>query len=333
MSIEYEDIKYIISANLPWKSLTNKSILVTGITGMIPGYITKTLLYLNKLYPELNLKIYGLARNSNKATKIYHNHTINLLLFDVTTPLDKLYQFDYIIHGASLASPSKFKETPIETILPNVIGTYNLLQHTKNFLFISSPDVYGVTPSDISITEDSYGYVNPVNPRSCYGTSKMVGESLCIAFKNQCDINVKIVRPFHTYGPGLNLNDGRIFSDFVSNILNKEPILIKGSGNERRTFCYLSDAVLGIFYVLFHGINGEAYNIGNDKCEIKISELAKLLSSIYGLSIKYTDPSPTYLKSTNNRGHPDTTKTKSLGWECKVNIEEGFKRTIQSRKE
>lgn len=325
-----EDIEYIKSSPLPWNTLYGKSILVSGATGMIPGYIVDTLLSL-----DLNIDIYILSRNKEKIKikfgEAIKNKKLIIINQDVITPINYpvIFKFDYIIHGASIASPNGFKSDPIGTILPNVIGTYNLLQHAKNFLFISSPDVYGITP-DIPISESDYGYIDPINPRSCYGTSKLAGESLCIAFKNQHNIPVKIVRPYHVYGPGLNLTDGRIFSDFVSNIINKEPILIKGSGNEQRTFCYLADAVLAIFYVLFHGQNGEAYNIGNDNCEIKLKDLAGILSEIYNLPVEYSTPSNTYLKSSNNRGLPDTAKIKSLGWRPKTLIEEGFKRTIQT---
>ena len=223
--------------------------------------------------------------------------------------------------------------------LPNVFGTYHLLEHVRNnksncFLFISSPDVYGDTSEINSISESDFGYLDPLASRSCYGESKRMGEALCAAWLNQKNTPVKIVRPFHVYGPGMNLDDGRVFSDFVSNVVNKQNILIKGQGIEQRTFCYLADAVLAIFVVLFSGEVGEAYNIGNDKCEIQIKELAQLLVRLfpqYKLSVAFDKPKDNrYLKSPNRRGYPDTTKIKQLNWTPQYSLEEGFKRTIRS---
>jgi nucleoside-diphosphate-sugar epimerase len=201
-------------------------------------------------------------------------------------------------------------------------------------MFISSPDVYGNTSEMSSISENDFGYLDPLALRSCYGESKRMGEALCAAWQSQNKTPVKIVRPFHVYGPGMNLNDGRVFSDFVSNVVNKQNILIKGQGAEYRTFCYLADAVLAIFVVLFFGKEGEAYNIGNDKCEIQIRELAQLLVKLfpqYKLKVVFAkQKNSCYLKSPNKRGYPDTSKIKQLNWHPQYSLEEGFKRTIKS---
>lgn len=334
---------YITSHGLPWRRLSGKSILVTGATGMIPGYLVETLLFLNKTLPKMKMKIYGLARNRQKASLRYQddleNKRLNLLIQDVSLPLKCRQRFDLIIHAASLASPIHFKSNPIGTIMPNVFGTCHLLEHAQKskselFLFISSPDVYGDTSEKSAISEDDYGYLDPLAQRSCYGESKRMGETLCLAWQNQNNIPVKIVRPFHVYGPGLNLDDGRVFSDFVSNVVRKQNILIKGQGNEYRTFCYLADAVLAIFTVLFFGRKGQAYNIGNDQGEIQIKKLAQLLVKLfpqYQLKVVFAQQrNKDYLKSPNKRGYPDTTKLKQLKWLPHYSLEEGFKRTIRS---
>jgi len=333
-----QDLQYITSSSLPWSNLRGMSVLVTGATGMIPGYIVRTLLFLDE-----EIKIYALVRNREKALLQYGNYIekkrVNLIVQDASDPLTIDEQFNYIIHGASLASPIHFNTNPVGTILPNVFGTYHLLKHAQKnksqcFLFISSPDVYGDTSNVDCILEDNYGYINPLALSSCYGESKRMGEALCAAWHNQYNIPVKIVRPFHVYGPGLNLDDGRVFSDFVTNVLNKENILIKGKGIEYRTFCYLADAVLAIFVVLFLGIAGQAYNIGNDKCEIQIKELAQLLVKLFPqheLSVTFDKQrNSSNLRSRNKRGFPDTTKIKELGWLPQHSLEEGFKRTIKS---
>jgi len=246
-----------------------------------------------------------------------------------------------ILHAASQASPKYFGTDPVGTLNANVLGTYNLLElarekRSEEFLFFSTGEVYGeVDEARMPIREDGYGYVDPVNVRSCYAESKRMGETMCVAWSHQHGVPVKIVRPFHTYGPGMRLDDGRVFADFVANVVQGQDIVMKSDGSAIRAFCYVADATVGFFEVVRKGGNREAYNIGNDKGEASILELANVLANLFPdrpLKIirKETLSGNQYLQSKINRACPDISKVRALGWEPRYSVEEGFRRTVRS---
>lgn len=343
--ITQEDIEYIVNHNLDWGIFANSTILISGASGFLPAYIVETLLYLNEKQNK-NIKIIALVRNKEKALKRFEHHKnrkdLEFLVQDVCEPISisPEEKIDYIIHAASNASPKFYGTDPIGTINANVIGTINLLKlakekSSKGFLFFSSGEAYGETKeSQIPTKENDYGYIDLTNVRSCYAESKRMGENICVSWHHQYGVPVKIIRPFHTYGPGMDLNDGRVFADFVSDVINNRNIVMKSDGKNTRAFCYLADFTLGMFTVLLKGKNGEAYNVGFNK-ETSIIELANILVNLFpekNLKVikNDSDKSNEYLKSTINRTCPDISKIKLLGWEPKIEIRDGFKRTVLS---
>ena len=296
----------------------------------------------------MNCRVIGLARNREKARRrfahLLDRQDFAIVIQDVTAPATVPVPCDFIIHGASQASPKYYGSDPVGTLAANSLGTYNLLSFARDcrsegFLFMSSGDVYGeVDPANIPNGENAYGYLDPTLVRSCYGESKRMGETMCAAFNHQFGVPTKIVRPGHTYGPGFALDDGRVFADFVANIVRREDIVMKSDGSARRAFCYLADAVLAFFTVLLKGERGQAYNVGNESCEISVGELAKLLVNLFperGLSARFdTRPAPAgYIQSTSHRGSLDTSKLRGLGWRPTTNLADGFKRTVMSFEE
>ncbi len=339
-----EDISQILDSDLPWQKLFSKNILITGANGFLSSYIVRTLLSLNDL-KKGRIKIFALVRNINKAKKvladILSRDDLKIIIQDVSEKIKVREKIDYIIHAASQASPKYFGIDPVGTLLPNIIGTYRLLKlarkkKVKGFLFFSSGEVYGaVEQNKQPIDEKTFGYLDPVQLRSCYAESKRMGESMCSSWFHQYQVPVKIVRLFHTYGPGMDLADGRVQADFVANIISKKNIIIKSLGKDKRNFCYLSDAIKGFFYVWLKGQDGQVYNIGNSNEEISIRDLAKLLIGLFpDLKLKAVfqkrKTGNSYLTSKISRAYPDTTKLSLLGWNPTVSLKEGLKRTIKS---
>ncbi|MBF0525973.1 MAG: NAD-dependent epimerase/dehydratase family protein [Deltaproteobacteria bacterium] len=339
-----EDLAYITSADLPWESLAGKTVLITGANGFLPAYMVETLLYLNE-QRRLDIRILALVRSIAKAELRFGGDTAakNLIYIeqDVCRPILPPHPAQVIIHAASLASPKFYGLDPVGTLTPNVIGTYNLLEYARQngsdgFLFFSSGEVYGeVRAEQIPTAETDYGYVDPMQVRSCYAESKRLGETMCVSWNRQYGVPTKVVRPFHTYGPGMSLTDGRVFADFVADVVARRDIFLKSTGSARRSFCYLADAVAGFFTVLFKGENAQAYNVSNDDGEISVKDLAVLVAGLFpelGLKvISQPESRPAgYLESQISRNKADTSKIKALGWEPRVSLQEGFTRTIES---
>ena len=258
---------------------------------------------------------------------------------DITCKFDSFVPVDYIIHMASYGSPKYFKDNPVGTILPNVVGTRNLLdlainRKVKSFLFVSTSGVYGhLHPDCYPADESTWGSLDPTDPANCYLESKRMGETLCMAYYNQYQVPVKIVRPSIVYGPGVELNDGRSFADFVSAIINNKDIELSSDGLAERSFLYIADAITGILKVLFWCESGTAFNLAPDK-EISIVNLARMLAyDVFkkrGLKVVFGKDAKQLLRVEFSQTAMDNTKLKRLGWNPNFGLREGFRRTIKS---
>lgn len=340
-----EDLLAIAEASLPWSELRGKTILITGGSGFLASYLVHVFLLINRLHC-LDIKIECVVRNIESANRKFHawSRELNLRFFghDISNPFPGNFpRGDFIIHCASQASPKYYGVDPVGTLLANSVGTAYLLKHAINncaekFLFFSSGEIYGVPlESNILFTEKDYGYLDPMNIRSCYAESKRVGETMCASWGQQYGLHTSVVRPFHTYGPGMMLDDGRVFADFVADVVAKRPISVNSDGLAQRPFCYVSDAVIAFLTVLFKGERNEAYNVANPDAEISIKELAQLVANIFperNIGVKLRDPtySNAYLNSPILRSCPSIEKIGAIGWAPKINLKDGFRRTIQS---
>ena len=336
------DIDRVLASDLRWDLLDGKTVLVSGAAGMLPAAMVDALMAARVGPKNIDVRIVALVRSAERA-KLRFNHWLqddgfSLLEQDVTRPVPAELKPQIIIHAASPASPKFYRADPVGTMLPNVVGTLNLLDlarvaRTERILFFSSAEVYGqFSDPPPSIDETTYGSLDPNDNRTCYAEAKRMGEALCSAYALQYGVGAIIVRPFHTYGPGMKLDDGRVFADFVRDVVTGRQIVVNGGGKDQRSFCYLSDATEAFLQVLLRGVPGQAYNIGNPSGTISIADLASLLSTLF------SKPNPRM--SLTNRGVGDKTpksaatcpniaKINALGCSPRIGLADGFRRTIE----
>lgn len=332
------DLINIVEEDIEWEKFRGKTVMVTGASGMVGSYFVRTLLKLNDL-KNMDIHVICVVRNINKLGRdVRENENVEILAHDVTEPMDYAEKIHYIIHAASPASPLIMKEDPVGTIAANVLGTFNTLQlatakGAEGYMFISSREIYGQPSEDQEFfKEDSYGFVDPLDPRSCYPEGKKAAETMCASFREQYGLNTKVARLAHTYGPGMSIYDGRVQADFLKNVLFHEDIVMKSEGLPVRTYTYIADAVSGMFRILLNGTD-MVYNIGDENAKISIRELADMLVKITPekkLSVKMEIPEGgTKGCAPFTLGILDSSKLRKLGWKPLYTIEEGFLRTIQ----
>jgi dTDP-glucose 4,6-dehydratase len=341
------DVAAIAARDLPWHKLSGARVLVTGAGGFLGGYLARTLMGLHALGKvDAPVQVIGLVRNilhaKERLADLAESPHFTLTEWDLNTiGVPDVGDIDYALHAASQASPRFYGSDPVGTLLPNTIGTAALLEalrrtkSPKGMLFVSSSEVYGAVAGDATLCESSYGSVDPATVRACYAESKRMGETMCLAWHQQYGIPTYIVRPFHTYGPGLQANDGRVFADFVFNVLRGENIVMHSDGSARRAFCYASDAIAGFFSVLLTGAPAEPYNVANPAGELSVMELAELLVGLYpekrlALDRRHAPDSPGYIPSAYSRLVPDVGRLSTLGWTARINPEAGFRRMIEA---
>lgn len=344
-SVIKNDLDEIVSSGLDWQRFANKSILVTGGSGFLASYLVKTLLVVNKIY-ALDLKVLCMVRSKRnvnfRLASFLDDSSLVVIEHDVSASFPKIIpRADFIIHSASQASPKYYGVDPVGTLMANTAGTMNLLNYgvfhnSEGFLYFSSGEVYGIPiDAENEISEVDFGYLDPMQVRSCYAESKRIGETMCAAWAHQHGIHTSVVRPFHTYGPGMALDDGRVFADFVADVVAGRDIVLKSDGLAKRPFCYIADATIGFLKILLKGESGEAYNLGNPDAEILIKDLANLVAKVcpermVGVKTKIPLVNNKYLVSPIIRSSPSIKKIQRLGWNPVVGLEDGFRRTIRS---
>lgn len=353
-NVEYNDLEFICNAlSNELNAAAGKTIAITGAAGFLGFYLSKALAHWNaRVTEDKKLNIHLLDAFMRGRPKWINQLELqpNVVVLEhnvIDQAPAALHNANYIIHAASIASPVYYREHPIETMDANVIGLRNILdlshQRRQNgealdgVLYYSTSEIYGdPDPANIPTAESYRGNVSCTGPRACYDESKRYGETLCVNFAHQYDLPVKIARPFNNYGPGLKITDKRAPPDFANDVLNNRDIVLLSDGTPTRTFCYIADAIVGYYKVLFNGRAGESYNIGNDAPEVPVREFAQKNVDCakelfnYSGSVKFArSEDADYLTDNPNRRCPDITKARTeLGFEPTVSLEDGIRRSL-----
>jgi dTDP-glucose 4,6-dehydratase len=344
-----EDLDQILSMPLPWEVFSGTAVLITGASGLLGGYCCEVLLRLNEIHRlAAPVRVIAVSRGLQSLTRRFSAYAgrpdLVFLQGDVCAGLPAWGgAADYVIHGASPASPPAMSADLLGTFEANVSGTRNMLKlaqakQARKFLFLSSGAVYGNLPPEVqSAGETDFGALDPLTLRAAYDEGKRAGETLCLLYADKFGLSVFSARISHTYGPGLKPDDGRSFADFITAAAEGRPLVLNSDGSAIRYFCYLSDTTAGLFTILLLGKSGEAYNVGSASECCSIRELAQLIVDLFperGLRIimpeQNSDLRQADATSKQNPFPLSTSKLRTLGWTEQTTLASGMKRTILS---
>jgi UDP-glucuronate decarboxylase len=345
-----EDVAVLLddlSAVMP--RFAGTTVLITGAGGFLMSYLVETLLAWNASAKGEPCKVIALDNfKTGIPERIAHlegEPGFRLIRHDIAQPLALEEKLDWIVHGASIASPMVYRLFPIETIDANVDGTRHMLNLARanavqGMIVMSTSEIYGdPDPAFIPTPEDYRGYVSCTGPRACYDESKRMAETLSVTYHRQFGTPVKLVRPFNVYGPGLRLDDKRVLPDYLTCLLEDRAIELLSDGSPTRSFCYIRDAIALMFRTLTADFAGDGINTGNDEVEISMRALAEAVSRIgaaelgrapIGVQFARSEDAD-YLTDNPQRRCPDLTRARTLfpDWQPRVGLEEGLSRFIR----
>ncbi len=323
--IPESDYECICSADhIPWERLREKTILITGATGLIGSTLTGALLYANEKR-QLGMTVLALVRDEDRARQRFAGLPVSAapLRFAVGTveqPPVIDGPIDFIIHAAAQTASEAFVRHPAETIRAAVLGTLRILElarekRSEGFLFTSSMEVYGHPPRGHKVTETDVCALSPLDIRNSYPVSKLQCESLCCAYAAEYGVPAVILRLTQTFGPGVHPDDGRIFAEFGRCIREKRDIVLHTPGETERSYLYTADAATAILTALLKGQPGQAYNAADESTYCSIADMARKVAAANGIGLRFE------LENEAERGYPepvymdlDASRLRSLGW-------------------
>lgn len=337
-----EELAAVAEMALPWEKLTDKTVVISGATGMIGAYLIDLIMKKNE-HDGLGCKVVALGRNEAKARERLPYFERDEFSFEECNVTERGFApsvpADYVMHLASSTHPLQYSTDPVGTISANLDGLQNLLEYAAGcharLLFASSVEIYGENRGDVErFTEDYCGYIDCNTLRACYTESKRLGEAMCQAYRAQHEVDVVISRIARVYGPTLLGNDSKALSQFIHKSLAGEDVVLKSQGTQRFSYLYVADAVTGLLDVLLAGENGEAYNLA-DASDITLRDLAEAVANAGGVKVTFDLPDEQeaagYSKA--SLALMDGTKAMSLGWEPAVALNDGITRTLAVLKE
>ena len=326
------DLEHVIHSGI-LQMFAHKTILITGASGMIGSCLVDLIMCCNRLYPEFKIRVVAVSRAAQVAygrfKEYWGDDNFSFLEHSVADCFPKDCVFDYVIHAASLASPDIMMREPVDTMLANFLGMYNVLEAARRcdatrVLFVSSGEVYGNVDKDTKAEAD-YGYVDQLKIRAAYPISKRAAETLCVAYRAQYGVDSVIVRPGHTFGPTMTRNDMRASSAFIRDVVEGKNIIMNSAGQIVRSYIYVLDTVRAIIIVLEKGKSGEAYNVAGEEA-ISIRKFAEITAEIGGQEIEFQTENIADFKIT--RQVLDTSLLRALGWKAETDIRTGIQKTV-----
>lgn len=325
---------------VPFLKMKNKTILVTGATGLIGSEIISILVAANQKY-RLHMRIIALVRNIEKAHKVFGEcviEQIELWKCDISNLKTENKGIHYIIHGANQTSSKAFVEQPVDTVMTGIKGTYNILELARmnpieSFVFLSTMEIYGCPQTDEKIYENHASNLDTMQHRSCYPESKRMCENLCVDYLAQYQIPAKVVRLTQTFGEGVRYDDKRVFAEFARCVIEDRDIVLNTTGETKRNYLYVKDAVSAIFIVLLKGESGKAYNAANEATYCSIYEMANLVAKECSLSkinviVKEQVDITKLGYAPTLKMNLSTNELQSLGWKAKIGLVEAYNRMI-----
>lgn len=328
----------LLKANyIPFEKLKSKSVFITGGTGLVGSAFTKLLLAANEEF-RLDVKIYLLVRSTAKAEQIFGKQE---RLYYISGDLDHLpemdFDVDFILHSASPTASKYFAEHPVETVKIAVGGTIRLLdlakeKGTESFVYLSSMEVYGERLEEEPVSESEILLTQPLRVRSCYPQSKLLCENLCVDYFEEYQLSTKIVRLAQTFGPGIPMDDNRVFAQFARAAINSTDIVLQTPGTTKQCYVYTLDAALAILAVMLLGAPGEAYNAANPATYCSIKEMAEMVAQKIArnaISVQINiDADAAKKYPPTHKWNLSADKLLALGWKPTKNLEEMYSKLV-----
>ena len=340
MDLYQTQLYSIATQPLPWERLENKTILISGATGMVGTCLIDLLMLKNRL-SHSHMHVIALSRKEEVARERFKEYwnSEEFVYFqcDINQGIPECAKVDFVIHAASNTHPKQYAGDPIGTIASNIIGTKNLLDcavkhHAEEFCFLSSVEVYGENRGDVErFSEEYLGYLDCNTLRAGYPESKRVGEALCNAYGEVYELPYVIPRLSRLYGPTMLASDTKAISQFIRKSAAEENIVLKSEGNQKYSYTFVTDAVNAVLYIMLLGENGEAYNIADKQSDIELRELAAILAGIAKKEVVFELPEESERKgySTATKAMLNADKLEALGWSAGVHLPEGLRCTVE----